>query len=358
MRISLFTLLLLSALSSFAQTVVAYREAPLTGGGSYSLTGTAILEEFDDGSFQFRLTSDYSTNSGPDVHIYLTNNSTFASPINLSGTFFIEDIGTETGPNQPGISHFSGAYMKTLPTLSSLAQFDHVVFTCFRFGRLHWGNGTFGPVTSVCSPSFSTITNTSCESYTSPSGAVFTTSGMFMDTISNAGGCDSIIALDLTIESINASINSNGAVLTANQSNASYQWIDCNTNTPISGETNQSFTAASSGDYAVIISNGTCTDTSTCFNTTVTGIEEERFGAEFKLYPNPASERATLELNGGNEHEPLKIAIVDALGTIVYASERSQGNRVELPLQELKSGLYFVRVAQGNSQKAIRLLRQ
>ena len=136
--------MLLLSLPSLAQTVVSFREAPLMGSGQYFLNGTAIIEELDNGSFQFRLSSDYSTNSGPDVQIYLTNNSNFSTPVDLNGTLFVEDIGNEPGPNQPGISHFSGALTKELPTLTSLSDFDHVVFVCFRFGQLHWGNGSFG----------------------------------------------------------------------------------------------------------------------------------------------------------------------------------------------------------------------
>ena len=134
--------LLFLSLPSLAQTVVSYREAPLSGGGPYFLNGTAIIEELDNGTFQFRLTSDYSTNSGPDVQIYLTNNSNFSTPVDLNGALFVEDVGTEA----PGIGHFSGALTKELPTLTSLWEFDHVVFVCFRFGQLHWGNGSFGNV--------------------------------------------------------------------------------------------------------------------------------------------------------------------------------------------------------------------
>ena len=44
------------------------------------------------------------------------------------------------------------------------------------------------------------ITVDACDNFTSPSGIyVWTTSGIYNDTIPNAGGCDSIITIDLTI---------------------------------------------------------------------------------------------------------------------------------------------------------------
>ena len=44
-----------------------------------------------------------------------------------------------------------------------------------------------------------TITSTNCGAYLAPSGVVYTSSGMYMDTIPNAAGCDSVIAINLTI---------------------------------------------------------------------------------------------------------------------------------------------------------------
>lgn len=47
---------------------------------------------------------------------------------------------------------------------------------------------------------FSTIEDSGCDSYTSPSGNyTWTTSGLYLDTIPNAALCDSVIGIDLTI---------------------------------------------------------------------------------------------------------------------------------------------------------------
>lgn len=49
----------------------------------------------------------------------------------------------------------------------------------------------------------SSITGSGCTSYTSPSGKVWTTSGVYMDTIPNSTGCDSLITVNLSINSSN-----------------------------------------------------------------------------------------------------------------------------------------------------------
>jgi len=53
---------------------------------------------------------------------------------------------------------------------------------------------------SISYPSADTFSISACSDYTSPSGNyVWTTSGMYYDTIPNAVGCDSLLTIDLTI---------------------------------------------------------------------------------------------------------------------------------------------------------------
>ncbi len=79
----------------------------------------------------------------------------------------------------------------------------------------------------------------------------------------------------------NAGVNSIAGVtqtdvtLTADQNNATYQWIDCdNNNAPISGETNQSYTPTVTGNYAVEVTVNGCTSVSECILVDFTGVDE------------------------------------------------------------------------------------
>jgi hypothetical protein len=58
---------------------------------------------------------------------------------------------------------------------------------------------------TVLESSTSTINETVCDSYTSPSGKIWTTSGTYLDTIPNAAGCDSVITIELTVNVASAS---------------------------------------------------------------------------------------------------------------------------------------------------------
>ena len=52
---------------------------------------------------------------------------------------------------------------------------------------------------TIESPTSSTIVIDGLDSYTAPSGTVYTTGGVYTDTIQNAAGCDSIITIDLSL---------------------------------------------------------------------------------------------------------------------------------------------------------------
>ena len=114
----------------------------------------------------------------------------------------------------------------------------------------------------------STISETACGSYTVPSGdTTWTTSGTYQDTIATTAGCDSIITINLTINTVDTGVNRNGVMLESVESNASYQWLDCeNGYAELSGDTSQTFSPASTGIYAVEVSKNGCVDTSPCYN--------------------------------------------------------------------------------------------
>ncbi|MBN4071473.1 T9SS type A sorting domain-containing protein, partial [Crocinitomix catalasitica] len=117
-----------------------------------------------------------------------------------------------------------------------------------------------------CVSSSSSITVDTCNYYTVPSGdSTYSVSGFYMDTLINTGGCDSIITIDLTITLVDTSVTLLGGLLTADFAGATYQWIDCSTGLPIAGEINQFFDPLIMGYYAVIVTNGACTDTSDCY---------------------------------------------------------------------------------------------
>ncbi len=110
----------------------------------------------------------------------------------------------------------------------------------------------------------STQNVTACKNYVFK-GLTLTQSGVYYDTLTNVASCDSIITLNLTINTVNVSVTRNGNTLTAAENGATYQWINCATNQPISGATAASYTVTISGNYKVAITKNSCVDTSICY---------------------------------------------------------------------------------------------
>ena len=157
-------------------------------------------------------------------------------------------------------------------------------------------NGCDSTVTlnlTILSPATSTQTVSACDSFTWVDGVTYTTNNStatFTFVGGAANGCDSTVTLNLTINTVDASVNQNGTTLTANTVNAQYQWLNCTDNySPIVGETGQSFTATANGLYAVEVTDNGCTDTSACYTVTGIGLTEE-LSSSIIIYPNPADQ--------------------------------------------------------------------
>lgn len=206
-----------------------------------------------------------------------------------------------------------------------------------------------------CSATTSSITETACNSYTSPSGAVWTTSNTYQDTIANAASCDSIITIDLTINTFDVSVSQAGATLTANEVGATYQWLNCPALTPINGATDQVYNATTSGDYAVIVTNNGCSDTSACVTVVVTGIIENEFGKGLVCYPNPTNGDLSIDL--GEIHDTLSIAMTDLAGRVILSRTYTESQRLYLHV-DAPAGVYILRIEAGDKHAVVRLVKE
>ncbi|MBK6943165.1 MAG: T9SS type A sorting domain-containing protein [Flavobacteriales bacterium] len=206
-----------------------------------------------------------------------------------------------------------------------------------------------------CTATTSSITETACTSYTSPSGHVWTTSNTYQDTIANAASCDSIITIDLTINTVDVSITQAGATLTANEVGATYQWLNCPALTPITGATSQVYNATASGDYAVIVTTNGCTDTSACVTVVVTGIIENDFGSGLLFYPNPTDGDLSIDL--GDVFGDVAITMTDVVGKVVRSRTYTESQRLYLHLDE-PAGVYLLRIDAGDKQAVVRFVKE
>ena len=184
------------------------------------------------------------------------------------------------------------------------------------------------------------ITEVSCGPYTSNAGNTYSASGTYTEILTTAAGCDSTLTINLTVEDIDATVTQSGTVLTANWAGAAtYQWIDCADNSPIIGQTGQTFTAFENGSYAVIVSSANCSDTSTCYDVTTVDVKDIDLASQMSIYPNPT--------NDGNfkvqyEGEIKAINVIDVAGRVIPVQANISSGDVNGDV--LVQGHYFVYV--------------
>ncbi len=205
------------------------------------------------------------------------------------------------------------------------------------------------------------ISHTECNSFTwaNGDGNTYTNDTIVSYIFANGNsiGCDSVITLDLTINSVSdLTTSTSGTTITSNNSSATYQWLDCDNNfIALTGENGSSFTALVNGNYAVELTENGCVDTSTCVAITAVGVFESSFGNDLSIYPNPTSGNFSIDL--GAEYESSMVSITDVSGKIVFTKSMAQSQVLNLSIEE-PAGIYIVSIQAGDQKAIIRLVKE
>lgn len=202
---------------------------------------------------------------------------------------------------------------------------------------------------NVCDGDLVTLSGAGADSYTWNNGAndgvafapqqsgYFSVVGVDNNTL--CANIDSVLitVTDLPDTAVVQTANQLGAIVAG----ATYQWLDCDNGfTEIAGETNQTFTAQSSGAYAVSITQNGCADTSSCYNIITVGVNDlEEQQTVLLLYPNPSNGEIQMITNAEN---PMEVTVFNMMGQTVYTAGNVSANSI-IDLQGVKNGLYQVR---------------
>ncbi len=225
---------------------------------------------------------------------------------------------------------------------------------------------------SGCSPTNSSISVTQCSNYTSPSGNyTWNSSGTYNDTIPNAAGCDSVITINLTINTLTVGFSLYPdpdttqlhhwfAIDTVNGTppyTYLWSWGDGNTST---GAT-PSHTYSAAAFYAICLSvtdGAGCTTTYCDSSTFISKTEAERLVItinvvtqlpngiatvtpqqnNLNIIPNPCS---TCEITG--VENPNDLTVTDIIGRKLTASFSKSANGYNILLAETATGIFIIR---------------
>ena len=152
-------------------------------------------------------------------------------------------------------------------------------------------------------------------------------------------------------------ISQSGNVLSSSAA-VSYQWnLE---GAPISGATNQSYTATVKGNYTVTITNSNgCKNTSDPHYTGIIGIDEISILDNLSLAPNPFNEAFYLTYSLHKKCQ-IEAALYDVSGQLILVLH----DEIELPGEhrieykgDLAAGFYFLKLQIDNQRMMIKILR-
>jgi len=284
----------------------------------------------------------------------------------------IEVLGTDTGDlswTGPSTGSLTGI---TLPTLVSGLANGNYSFTftsasgCVSLpltGTLTMPSApptptiTAGSSTTFCDGDFVNLTASAGDTYLWSNGATTqsidaTIGGTYTVTITDLAGCTSPTsnATTVVVNPIpSAATTLSGITITATTASANYQWIDCgNANQAIAGATSQSFTPTANGNYAVIVTQNNCSDTSACTSITSVGIDANASLVDIRLQPNPTANEVTIISDVAID----QIELYTTTGQLVQKESTTS-----FTVAHLTTGVYFVKVYTATGYTTLRLVK-
>jgi hypothetical protein len=117
----------------------------------------------------------------------------------------------------------------------------------------------------------------------------------------------------------------------------------------IIGATSSSFTPIQNGDYAVILQNGNCRDTSNCYSVTTVGLDENHFKNSINFYPNPSNGLVNIEV--AQKQMLLQVKVRNIHGQLVQEENYKNQNQLQLQLNG-KAGIYFIELINAKGERA------
>ena len=179
----------------------------------------------------------------------------------------------------------------------------------------------------------------------------------------DTNGCANSEVATVTVHPYNdVTVSLTGSTLSVAQTGVNYQWHQCVTTPPpaglipVNGETNQDFSPAANGDYAVVVTNSFgCMDTSACTTVLSVGIAEASDISEIEIYPNPFAEKFIIKCNAAVS----KISVINVIGQQIKTIESSaKGDKHEINLEAFPAGIYFINVSLDNQNKVYKVIKE
>jgi len=111
----------------------------------------------------------------------------------------------------------------------------------------------------------------------------------------------------------------------------------------LNNQTNDSITITVNGNYAVVITNEGCSDTSTCIAINDIGFNEY-IDVKFSLFPNPTTGKIKIVKEGSSiSNNSYQLQLIDGRGRIMESEKVNfRDNYILMDFQNYPSGVYHL----------------
>ena len=140
------------------------------------------------------------------------------------------------------------------------------------------------------------------------------------------------------------------------ETGAEGQWVDCdNGNYAIPGANSQVYTAVANGNYAVVLTENSCSDTSACVQVSSVSTTLIDGTDAVSIYPNPTTDNINIDFS--SPQADIQLRIYDALGQLVFDKRYTQRDLIQVVLPQV-SGLYLLELQTDKGSAAFRVMKE
>jgi hypothetical protein len=148
-------------------------------------------------------------------------------------------------------------------------------------------------------------------------------------------------------------IQGTGTLTAANTFN-NYQWIDCsNGDTAISGANSFSYTPATTGSYALVVSDYICPIRSNCINVLKLSLPTIESKTGLAIYPNPTKGMVNIEIGANKE---FSVELLDFSGKQLLIKKSIAS--LQLNMNDFATGIYLVRICTATENITQKIIHQ
>lgn len=190
-----------------------------------------------------------------------------------------------------------------------------------------------------------------------PTNICYTAPGTYQVTLIaiNGAGSDTLTQA-LTVTGVNTITSTSGITITSAATNATYQWINCATNSLIAGATSSAFTASANGSYAVVVTQNGCVDTSACTAISTVGLDQLSVDDLLVISPNPSKGLFILDDRQGALSGQW-LTVSNLLGEAVY-STRITELKTSIDLSAATNGIYLVSISSDYGKLVTKIIKE